>query len=182
MTVLGRLALLFVVVPLVELVLLVQLGQVVGLWPTLALVIFTGVTGAALARLEGLRVLYRFQAELASGRLPGQALLDGISVLVGGAFLLTPGILTDLAGFALLLPTTRRWIQRRVRRRLERGLKQGTIRVVKMGPGGLGWFGDAGASERARGEEGGGRESERPLDPSKGIVVEPGDGSESKEE
>jgi UPF0716 protein FxsA len=90
MTVLGRLALFFVVVPVIELVLLIQLGQVVGLWPTLALVVFTGVTGAALARLEGLRVLFQFRSELASGKLPGQAILDGISVLVGGAFLLTP--------------------------------------------------------------------------------------------
>lgn len=168
MTFLGRLALFFIVVPILELVLLIQLGQVVGLWPTLGLVIFTGVTGAALARLEGLRVLYQFQAELASGRLPGQALLDGISVLIGGAFLLTPGILTDLTGFALLFPPSRRWIQRRVKRRLERGMADGTIRVVTMTPGGFGW--SAGGTGR-----GADFDREAPLDPSKGIVVEPRD-------
>jgi UPF0716 protein FxsA len=168
MTLLGRLALLFIVVPILELVLLIQLGQVVGLWPTLGLVVFTGVTGAALARLEGLRVLYRFQSELASGQLPGQALLDGISVLIGGAFLLTPGILTDLAGFALLFPLTRRWIQRRVRHRLERGLAEGTIRVVTMGPAGFG-------SPARPGGHRGDFEGEAPLDPSKGIMVEPKD-------
>lgn len=172
MNVLGRLALLFVIVPIIELVLLIQLGQVVGLWPTLALVLLTGVTGAALARLEGMRVLFQFRRELASGRLPGQALLDGISVLVGGAFLLTPGILTDFAGFALLLPFSRRWIQRRVRKRLERGLAEGTIRVVTMGPGGFGRWG-------AGGPPGGGQQQEeaaaRGLDPSKGIVIDPDD-------
>lgn len=178
MTFLGRLALLFVVVPLIELVLLIQLGQVVGLWPTLALVVFTGVTGAALARLEGLRVLFQFQSELASGKLPGQALMDGISVLVGGAFLLTPGILTDLAGFALLLPLSRRWIQRRVRRGLERQVKEGTIRVVTMGPGGFGWPGGQGSHGVPGGSSRSGptpSDGEPRLDPRKGIVVEPKD-------
>jgi UPF0716 protein FxsA len=155
MSFLGRLALFFVVVPVLELVLLIELGQVVGLWPTLAVVLGTGLLGAAMARAEGLRVLYRFQSELASGQLPGQALLDGIAVLLGGAFLLTPGILTDLTGFALLFPPTRRWIQRNVRRRLERGLAEGTIRVATMGPGGFAWSGD-----------------DASLDPTKGIVVD----------
>ncbi len=144
MNLLGRLALLFVVVPILELVLLIQLGQVVGLLPTLALVLFTGVTGAWLARAEGLRVLLQFQREVASGKLPGQALMDGISVLVGGAFLLTPGVLTDLAGFSLLLPPTRRWLQRRLRKRLERGIADGTVRVVTMGSFGAGGFGFGG--------------------------------------
>ena len=165
MNLLGRLALLFVIVPIIELLLLIQLGQVVGLWPTLALVVFTGLTGAAMARLEGIRVFFQFQKELASGRLPGQAVLDGISVLIGGAFLLTPGILTDVAGFSLLFPLSRRWIQRRLRKRIERQISEGTIKVVTMGPGGLGRWGGTppGASS----------DPETGLDPSKGIVVEP---------
>lgn len=179
MTILGRLALFFVVVPLLELVLLIRIGEWVGLWPTLGLVVTTGVVGAALARAEGLRVLYQFQRELASGKLPGQALLDGISVLIGGAFLLTPGILTDLTGFALLFPVTRRWIQKGVRRRLERGLERGTIRVVTMGPGGFGFGASTGMHSRpGRGGAGGSEADDAPrdearLDPSKGIVVEP---------
>lgn len=179
MSILGRLALLFVVIPILELVLLVQMGQWVGLWPTLALVVFTGVTGAALARAEGLRVFFSFQAELAKGKLPGQALLDGISVLVGGAFLLTPGILTDVAGFSLLLPLTRRWIQRRVRARLESRIREGTINMVVMGPGGWRSAGPRGAGPDAAAhppeEEGdeGTATLRRPLDPSLGIDVEP---------
>ena len=172
MTLLGRLALLFVIVPVLELVLLIRIGQVVGLWPTLALVLLTGVTGAALARLEGMRVLFQFRRELAAGRIPGQALLDGISVLVGGAFLLTPGVLTDLAGFALLLPLSRRWIQRRVRKRLERGMAEGTIRVVSMGPGGFGRWGSRGTGPAGHDQGAGAAPG---LDPSKGIVIEPDD-------
>jgi UPF0716 protein FxsA len=144
MTTLGRLALLFVVVPIIELMLLIQLGQFVGLMPTLALVIATGIGGAAMARAEGLRVLFQFQKELAQGRLPGRAMLDGASVLVGGAFLLTPGVLTDLLGFSLLFPPSRRWIQRRLKKRIEQQIADGSIRVAAMG-----------------------------MDPSKGIVVEP---------
>ena len=159
MSLLGRLALLFIVIPIVELVLLVELGRRIGLLSTVALVIITGITGATMARLEGLRVFFQFQLEMASGRLPGQAMLDGASVLVGGAFLLTPGVLTDLLGFSLLFPLSRRWIQRRLKERLERQIADGSIRVVAMGPG----MGFGGATP----EQGPG------LDPSKGIVVEP---------
>ncbi|HZD04438.1 MAG TPA: FxsA family protein [Longimicrobiales bacterium] len=133
---LARLALLFVLVPLLELVLLIQLGQWVGLLPTLALVVGTGVLGAGLARAEGLRTFRTFQRELEAGRLPGQPILDGLAVLVGGAFLLTPGLLTDLAGFTLLLPASRRWIQRRMRAWIERRLGSGEIHFRVWSSGG----------------------------------------------
>jgi len=171
MNILGRLALLFIVVPILELMLLIEVGQLVGLLPTLMLVMFTGITGAWLARAEGLRVFFQFQKELASGRLPGQALLDGIAVLIGGAFLLTPGVLTDFVGFSLLFPPSRRWIQHRVQARMEEQIKDGTIRVATMGPGMMGGgFGGFGAGASGAGH------STHPgvgLDPSKGIVVEP---------
>ncbi|NNF13857.1 MAG: FxsA family protein [Gemmatimonadetes bacterium] len=196
---LGRLALLFVIVPVVELILLIEIGQLVGLLPTIALVIFTGVTGAWLARAEGVRVFFQFQRELVSGRLPGQSLLDGISVLIGGAFLLTPGVLTDVVGFSLLLPFTRRWIQAGVRKRLEGRIADGTIRVVGMGStGGFGfgaWGGAAGGPEHSEGEgprpdveigrrpsaaEGRGRTGHAGagrgrLDPTKGIDIDSDD-------
>ncbi|MGE0159575.1 MAG: FxsA family protein [Gemmatimonadales bacterium] len=161
----GRLALLFVLVPVIELLLLLRIGQLIGFWPTLAIVLITGWAGAVLARLEGLRVLARFQQELAMGKVPGQAILDGAAVLVGGAFLLAPGILTDLAGLALLFPPTRRLAQRWVRRRLEKGIMNGSIRVMTMA---------AGPTRTRRAEE---RREEAPrgLDPSKGIVIEPDD-------
>ena len=106
MSILGRLALLFVGVPLLELFILIQLGQVVGLWPTIGLVVLTGFAGASLARLDGLRTFWKIQERLAKGQLPGSALFDGLAILLGGALLLTPGILTDISGFSFLLPLT----------------------------------------------------------------------------
>jgi UPF0716 protein FxsA len=155
---LGRLALLFVLVPVIELVLLIRMGQWIGLWPTVAFVILTGWAGAFLARLEGTRVLAQFQQELGAGRIPGQAILDGACVLVGGAFLLAPGVLTDVTGLALLFPPTRRLIQRWLRTRIERGIASGQIRVMTMTPGGR--------SQDA---------TTRGLDPSKGIVIDSDD-------
>jgi UPF0716 protein FxsA len=185
MTLLGRLFVLFVLVPVLELVLLIQLGRVVGVLPTVGLVLLTGAVGAWLARQEGLRTLVTFQNELASGRLPAQSGFDGICILVGGAFLLTPGILTDLAGFALLLPPSRRWLQKRIRRGLQRRIEEGTVRVVTFGPGGglggLGGFGGAGGFGGVGGPGAGRRPSEdldelSDLDPRHGIEVPRDDG------
>lgn len=186
MNLFGRLFVLFVLVPVIELALLIQIGRAVGLLPTVGLVLLTGAAGAWLARAEGLRVFFSFQNELQTGQLPGQAVFDGLCVLVGGALLLTPGVLTDLVGFALLLPPTRRWIQRRMRRSLERRMQDGSVRVVTFGAGGLGGFGFGGpggaggtASPRqGRDTDGGLREDESAypeLDPSKGIEVKPDD-------
>lgn len=123
---LGRLVLIFTVVPIVELALLIQVGRWVGLWPTLALVIGTGITGAWLTRREGLKAWRAFQLDVWEGRVPGQPILDGLAIFAGGALLLTPGLLTDLLGFALLAPPTRRWAQRRM---------LGRLRRLAMGPG-----------------------------------------------
>lgn len=99
-----RLFLLFTLVPLVELGLLIKIGNFVGVLPTIALVVFTGALGAWLARSQGLKTLHRVQQEWAGGQIPTDALLDGMLILVAGAVLLTPGLLTDLAGFFLLTP------------------------------------------------------------------------------
>jgi len=115
-----RLLLLFTVVPLVELFLLVKLGTVVGVGPTIGLVIFTGVLGAWLARQQGLGVLRRLRVELAEGRLPAGALIDGLLILVAGAVLLTPGLLTDALGFVLLVPPSRAVVRRIVAARFAR--------------------------------------------------------------
>ncbi len=125
---------LFIGVPLLELVLLIQLGEWIGLWPTLGIVVLTGVAGATLARMEGMRTVWSFRGELARGMLPSQAIFDGLAILVGGALLLTPGLLTDVVGFSLLLPPPRRWIQGRIRKRLEEQLRDGTFRVSVIRP------------------------------------------------
>jgi UPF0716 protein FxsA len=100
MGLLGRLAFLFVIVPVIELMILIELGRVLGLLPTLLLILLTGAGGAILTRLEGLRVFFQFRQSIAQAQIPGQAILDGVSVLIGGAFLITPGVLTDVLGFS----------------------------------------------------------------------------------
>ena len=133
---LSRLIFIFVAVPVLELVLLLRIGQWIGLIPTVALVVATGVAGAALARRQGMRAFVAVQQELAAGRLPGRSLLDGLSILVGGAFLLTPGVMTDLLGFSLLIPASRRWLQRLARSRLERRIREGTVEFQVYGADG----------------------------------------------
>ena len=133
MNIFARLALLFVIVPLLELALLIQMGQWVGFWPTIGLVVFTGLTGAWLARMQGLRTMWRLRYDLANGRVPGQAIMDGMAVLAGGALLLTPGIITDVIGFGLLVPRTRHVIQKRIMARLDRHIREGAVRVKVTG-------------------------------------------------
>ena len=135
MGILGRLAFLFIIVPIIELMILIELGRVLGLLPTLLLILLTGAGGAILARLEGLRVFFQFRESIAQAQIPGQAVLDGLSVLIGGAFLITPGVLTDDLGISLLIQPSRYRIQRRIRSRLEQKIKDGTIHVVSMRPG-----------------------------------------------
>lgn len=117
-----RLLLLFTLVPLVELYLLIEIGGVIGVLPTVAIVIVTGVIGAALARWQGLGVLRRLQEDLAAGRPPTDALIDGLLIFVAGAVLLTPGLITDTLGFLLLVPAGRRAVRRLVSAAVARNL------------------------------------------------------------
>lgn len=114
-----RLLLLFTTVPLVELALLLWIGRHIGILPTVLLIFFTGALGATLARHQGLSTWQRLEAALAAGRLPGRELVEGFLILLAGAVLLTPGVLTDVAGFLLLVPPVRRWIVRQARARLQ---------------------------------------------------------------
>jgi len=120
-----KLLLLFTLVPLAELWLLIEIGKRIGVWPTVLIVALTGFAGVWLARSQGLSILYRIKSDLSQGVIPGDKLLDGLCILLGGAFLLTPGIMTDLFGFSLLLPFTRPWIKKAGRLYLERRLIHG---------------------------------------------------------
>lgn len=121
----SRLLVLFIIVPLIELALLIELGGIVGVWPTIALVLGTGAVGAALARSQGARVLREIRAELAMGRMPAARMLDGLMILIGGILLLTPGVLSDLLGIALLFPPSRVAFKQILRIRLERMIRTG---------------------------------------------------------
>ena len=102
-----RLLIAFTAVPILELFLLVELGTVIGVAPTILLVVLTGLLGAYLTRREGLGVLRRIQKDLHEGRPPTDSLLNGAVILISGALLLTPGLVTDLIGFLGLIPTSR---------------------------------------------------------------------------
>lgn len=102
-----KLLLLFTIVPLVELFLLIKLAQMTTIWFTIAVILLSGFLGAAMVKREGFFVLRRAQEEATMGRFPADALMDGILLLMGGALLLTPGILTDILGFSTLIPAAR---------------------------------------------------------------------------
>jgi UPF0716 protein FxsA len=112
------LILLFIVVPLVELFVIIEVGQAIGVWPTLALLFLDSVLGAVLVRSQGRAVWRRFNEALAAGRVPHREVFDGAMVIFGGALLLTPGFVTDIFGLLLLIPPSRALIRRLVSRLL----------------------------------------------------------------
>lgn len=116
---LARLLLIFIGVPLVELFLFLHAGRLMGIAPTVALVILTGVLGAWLTKQQGLRTLRRYHQALAEGRLPHEEVIEGIMILAAGAVLLTPGFLTDVAGFLVLIPRVRAAARRKLAAHLE---------------------------------------------------------------
>lgn len=116
----GRLFLLFLVLPAVEIYLLVKIGGVIGALPTIALLISTALVGSVMARTQGLRVVREAQEALAREEVPQTALLEGILVFAAGLLLVAPGVLTDLAGVVLLIPATRRIVAARLGAALRR--------------------------------------------------------------
>lgn len=107
----------FIGVPMLELMLLIELGRQIGFWPTIFLVITTGILGAAMARSQGMWIWMEIQHELRQGNMPADKLVDGLLILIGGIVLLTPGLLTDIFGFILLIPATRDLFKNAIRRK-----------------------------------------------------------------
>ena len=125
-----KLLMLFILVPATELALLIEVGRQIGTINTLLLIVATGVLGASLAGRQGVGVVRKIQVEMASGHLPGGAIFDGLLILIAGIVLMTPGILTDIAGFLCLIPATRRAIKATIIRRMEAAVQEGRFRVV----------------------------------------------------
>jgi UPF0716 protein FxsA len=119
------LVLAFIVVPIAELYVIIQVGEAIGLLPTIALLLADALLGSMLLRYQGRAAWIRFNRALAEGRLPHKEVFDGVLVIMGGALLLTPGFLTDILGLVLLIPPTRALVRamsaRFVRRRLALG-------------------------------------------------------------
>jgi UPF0716 protein FxsA len=131
----GTLLLLFIALPALELLLLIELGARIGSLETIAVIVLTGIVGATMARNQGLRVLAHVQQQVAAGKMPADALVDGIMILVASALLVTPGILTDLFGFACLVPGFRSLVKTEVVKRFERAIAENRIHVHQGGFG-----------------------------------------------
>ena len=127
---LGYLILLFTVVPLIELALLIKIGQYIGVGNTIAIVILTGITGAYLAKMQGLITLRRIQEDVNQGIMPADRLFDGVLILCSGILLLTPGLLTDIAGFMGLIPLTRNLFKRWLKGKAEDIIHQGKVITI----------------------------------------------------
>ena len=115
--------LLFILMPLLELWLLFQLSGVFEFWTTIAVVLLTGMVGAWLAKMQGWATMFRIQSQMRAGKMPAEAMGDGVMILVAGVLLITPGVLTDVFGLSLLLPPVRvvvkklflAWVKKNVR-------------------------------------------------------------------
>ena len=128
------LVLIFIVLPIVELYVIIQVGGAIGALPTIALLIADSLLGAALLRSQGRAAWRRFNEALAAGRVPAREVFDGTMIILGGAFLLTPGFITDVIGLLLLIPPTRAVFRGLVARMAGRRAAF-TVRTVRWGYG-----------------------------------------------
>ncbi len=126
-----KLFLLFTLIPVVELFLLIQLSSFMGPLSTIILVISTGFAGASLAKLQGLQTITRIQENYKQGIMPGDELIDAFLILVAGIVLITPGLLTDIAGILLLIPSTRNTFKKSVKRWFATKVQSGQINIRK---------------------------------------------------
>jgi UPF0716 protein FxsA len=129
----GRLFLAFALVPLLELYILIKIGGYLGAFQTVALVVLTALLGVVLARFEGLKTLQQIRNSLAQGIVPAEEMVDAVLIFVGGILLITPGVLTDLCALVLLLPYSRTIFKRWLRRRFDRMIATGNVRLHYYG-------------------------------------------------
>lgn len=127
-----KLLITFIFVPLMELYILIEAGRIIGLAPTIGLIMMTGVAGAWLARSQGVEIVRRIQEETSRGQMPATTLIDGALILVGGLLLLTPGFFTDALGFSFLVPLTRDLWRRGLSTWLQKQVKQGSVSIHRF--------------------------------------------------
>lgn len=123
------LVLLFVTLPILEIIVLFKLYNSIGGLETLAVVLLTGFIGATLARAQGMMVVMEIQNDIREGRVPAPKLMDGMMIIIAGVLLITPGIITDIAGFLLLAPVIRAEIRMWLKRRFEKMITEGQMTV-----------------------------------------------------
>lgn len=125
----GKLIFAFIIVPLVDLFILLQLASIIGALETFAIVVVTGIVGGYLAKTQGFQTIRRLQYRINQGESPSQEMADGALILVGAALLVTPGLLTDTAGFILLLPYTRPYVRRILTSYFKKKAEKGRITI-----------------------------------------------------
>ena len=123
--------LLIIIIPVAEISVLLLSGNLIGVWPTIGLLLFTGVLGAYLAKRQGLETIKRAQEQLQYGQMPGEAILDGIRILAGGILLLTPGFISDILGLLLLIPPSKFLFQRMIFKGLRRWMEKNTYTIIR---------------------------------------------------
>ena len=124
-----KLILLFILMPIIEIALLIEIGGRIGTFKTILIVIITGIIGAALAKQQGISVIRKIKEETAFGNMPAESLFNGVFILIGGILLLTPGLITDFIGFALLIPLSRNVIKNFVIIWLKKKIINSTLNV-----------------------------------------------------
>ncbi|MEH0020802.1 MAG: FxsA family protein [Desulfobacter sp.] len=129
---LFRLFLCFTLIPVIELYLLIKLGTVIGGFNTVLLVILTGFAGAWLARMEGMNTMFKVRQSLNQGLMPAEELIDALIILIAGLVLITPGLLTDVAGLMLLWPVTRNRFKRFLRKKFDEMNARGDINITRF--------------------------------------------------
>jgi UPF0716 protein FxsA len=133
--------LLFVAVPVVELWLLIRIGRAIHAGPTIALVILTGIIGAALARREGMRALVKIQDRISSGTIPTDDMIEGMMIFVAAVLLVTPGVITDAVGFGLLIAPIRRMVRKMLQTQFSHRVATRSARTTTVHFGGAEFFG-----------------------------------------
>lgn len=123
--------LLIIVIPAAEIGVLLLSGNMIGVWPTVALILFTGILGAYLAKKQGLETIRKAQEQMRYGQMPKDTILDGICVLVGGVFLLTPGFITDITGFLMLLPATNLFFKKLIIKGFRKWMDRNTFTIIR---------------------------------------------------
>lgn len=126
-----KLLLIFIIVPIMEVYVLLEAGKLIGPLPTIALIIMTGIAGAYLARSQGFQVLVDIRQSLDQNRLPAESLAHAALIFVGGLLLLTPGFCTDLLGFILLTPMTRKFVKNKILSYLKNHMTEGNIKIYR---------------------------------------------------
>jgi UPF0716 protein FxsA len=124
---LFKLFLLFTVIPFIELALLIKIGTMIGLFETILIIVITGMAGALMVRSAGIGCLFRIQKNMDSGIIPTDDLFSGLLILVAGAFLLTPGLITDAAGFVLLIPASRELVKKFLKKYVKLKVEQAQL-------------------------------------------------------